>query len=325
MTESPDALAAEVGRHFGAHAGELGLRADAIEVRRAFSRGGFVNHSFRVSDGRRTLHVKLAAAPEGRAALDRWHRLGESLQRHRAPPVLGRVRIGGTSGLVFPVVPGATPAFSDDVLRAVLDCVRGLWSDRRIASRLPDGTGVTAAECYVDTYHDRFTEDLRAIEAAPPPFLDRRDLEFMRTEAERMRDAVAADPAFDRVLSTPIHGDLWLDNIVWESGASWHIVDWDDLRIGDPAMDVAMLTGPTPRDLTPLKRFEVVEPALGPDLVHRAGLLGRASLLDWVIDPLADWIEADIAGPDRASAVRAEKERIHGNALALYRSMYDGN
>jgi hypothetical protein len=46
------------------------------------------------------------------------------------------------------------------------------------------------------------------------------------------------------------------------------------------------------------------------------------SLLDWVIDPLADWIEAGVVGPDHVSAVREEKERIHGEALELYRAVY---
>ncbi len=317
-----DELAGEVRDFFGAHAREFGLDARAIQVRHVFSRGGFVNRSFRVSDGSGALHVKLAVSAGARAALRRWHGVGRALERHRAPPILEQVEIGGTSGLVFPVVRGARPPFSDDVTRAVLGCLQGLWSDASIASRLPNRDGRTAASCYLDTYHDRFTEDLGGIEDGSPPFLATRDLEFMKREVDHLRAAVEADPAFGEALSTPIHGDLWLDNVVWDTGASWHIVDWDDLQIGDPAMDVAMLVGPTPRDLTPLKGLEVVEEVVGRDVTDRLTLLGRASLLDWVIDPLADWIEAGVVVPDRVADVRKEKERIHRRSLALYRSLY---
>jgi aminoglycoside phosphotransferase (APT) family kinase protein len=146
----------------------------------------------------------------------------------------------------------------------------------------------------------------------------------MDAEVVSLRETVEAHPAFDQLLSTLIHGDLWLDNIVWVSGDAWHIVDWDDLQIGDPAMDVAMLTGPTASDLAPLKRFEIAGRGLGSDLAERVTLLGRASLLDWAIDPLADWIEAvGVLGPERGALVREEKERVHRTALELYRSLYD--
>lgn len=324
MTIPTDRLASEVQTFFGAHADEFGLHGDAIEVRSVFNWGGFLNYSFRISDGRRDLHLKLAVSPDAQAALKRWHRLGQALERHRAPPILDSVEIGALSGLVFPVVRGARPEFSDEVIRAVLNCLQGLWSDGSIASRLPNRHGRTAARCYLDTYHERFTEDLRSIQLESLPFLQARDLDFMKMEVEHLRETVESDPAFGQLLSTPIHGDLWLDNIVWGSGDSWHIVDWDDLQIGDPAMDVAMLTGPMPRDLAPLKRFEMVEKELRSELADRVTLLGRASLLDWVIDPLADWVEAaGVVGPDRAAAVRKEKERIHRRALKLYRSLYD--
>jgi hypothetical protein len=312
----------EVRDFFARRAAEFGLHPDALDARPVLSRGGFVNHSFRVSDGRRALHVKLATSPESRAELERWYGLRHVLERHRAPPVLAHVAIGAASGLVFPVLPGARPPLSDHVLRAVLDCLRGLWSDRSLASRLPRESGVTAATCYLEIYHDRFTEDLREIEAEAPPFLAPRDLERMRAEVVRLREVVESDPAFDRVVTTPVHGDLWLDNIVWADGEAWHIVDWDDLRIGDPAMDVAMLTGPGPRDLAPLKGLAVVEKELDPDIVDRLPLLGRASLLDWVIDPLADWIEAGTVALESLAVVRREKERIHVEALELYRAVY---
>lgn len=55
----------------------------------------------------------------------------------------------------------------------------------------------------------------------------------------------------------------------------------------------------------------------------RLPLLGQATLLDWVIDPLYDWIDAD-ASPAHAGEVRAEKQRVHQAALGLYRGRSAG-
>jgi hypothetical protein len=54
---------------------------------------------------------------------------------------------------------------------------------------------------------------------------------------------------------------------------------------------------------------------------ERLSYLGRATLLDWVIDPLSDWIDAGTA-PEHEHAVRAGKERIHKRALACYAELY---
>jgi hypothetical protein len=47
----------------------------------------------------------------------------------------------------------------------------------------------------------------------------------------------------------------------------------------------------------------------------------RARLLDWVIDVLADYIEAEVA-PEQRDRVQTEKKRQHLQALALYQSRY---
>jgi hypothetical protein len=98
-------------------------------------------------------------------------------------------------------------------------------------------------------------------------------------------------------------------------------VDWDDMRIGDPAADLATLLGPTADDARPLRMLEQVEGTLTPAERERLSLLGRATLLDWVIDPLSDWIDAHTA-PTHRRVVRAEKRRIHESALACYTRLY---
>ena len=317
----PDDLTEAVRRFFVSHAAGFGLDGDHIQVRYVLNQGGFVNTSLQVRDGRAALHVKLATTAKGQAALHRWHRLDDLLRRHRAPPILGWIDVGMAAGLVFPLLDGVVPAPSAGVTRGVLDQLQGLWRDEALAEELVEGAAVTAADCYVGTYHDRFCADLDAIEADPPPFVGEAGLSWMRDEAARLEREVWDGPAFAERVTTPIHGDLWLNNVLWQDGGSWWLLDWDDLQVGDPALDVATLTGPTADDLRPLKHLDQAEAVLKGRAWDRLAVLGRASLLDWVIDPLADWIEA-AAAPIDLAAVRAGKERVHRGALALYRELY---
>jgi len=308
-------------RFFVSHAADFGLDGTRIAVRYVLNPGGFVNTSLQVRDGRRGLHVKLATTADGQAALRRWHELDAMLQTYRAPPILDWVDVGAAGGLVFPLLDGAPPAPSSEVIASVLDQVRHLWADAELATRLSGGTAVTAADCYSRTYHDRFCADLAAIDRERPRFLSAGDLSYMREEVADLERRVRESPAFDEEVTSPTHGDLWLNNVLWQRSRSWWLLDWDDLQVGDPAMDLAMLAGPTSTDVRPLKHPTQTFGALEGEAAKRLHLLGRASLLDWVIDPLADWIEAGAAAVHEA-AVRAEKERIHRDAISLYRELY---
>lgn len=310
-------------RFFVSCAADFGLDRSRIAVRYVLNRGGFVNTSLRVRDGRRGFHVKLATTAGGRAALRRWHELDEVLRTHRAPPILDWVDVGEAGGLVFPLLDGAAPPPSPEVIASVLDQVRDLWADAELAKRLGGESVATAADCYLETYHDRFRADLAAIDAERPPFLPAGDLTYMLEEVADLERRVRESPDFSEEVASPTHGDLWLDNVLWQSSRSWWLLDWDDLQLGDPAIDVAMLAGPTSADLRPLKCRDQSFGALSGGAGERLHVLGRASLLDWVIDPVADWIEATAAPVDRA-AVRAEKERVHREAIALYRELYSG-
>ncbi len=316
-----DSLTSVVHDFFVVHARTFGLAADRVDVRYVLNWGGFVNSSFQISDGGTHLHLKLAVTEDVRAALERWRRLDPILRRHRAPPVLDWVEIGDAAGLLFPLLPGEAPALEPGVMHAVVDCLRDVWADGELAARLQPAGNRTAADCYLATYHDRFLEDLRAITDAPPPFVDRDVLTFMCDQAAALEHEVRSHPAFQQEVTTPIHGDLWLNNVLWEDPSSWYLLDWDDVQIGDPAMDIATLTGPTAADLTPLKRVEDGRRVGTPEMMERLVVLGRASLLDWVIDPLADWIEADSA-PQVRDVARAEKERVYREALTLYLESY---
>jgi len=312
----------EVARRlFVSRAADFGLDGAHVDVRYVLNWGGFVNTSLQIWDGRTGLHVKLATSAQGQSALRRWQRLDAALRTYRAPPILAWVEVGAAGGLVFPLLEGAAPSASSEVIESVLDQVRALWMDAELARRLGDEAAVTAADCYLGTYHNRFSADLVAIEGERPHFLAEDDLSWMRAEVADLERRVRETPAFLEEVTSPTHGDLWLNNVLWESSRSWWILDWDDLRIGDPAMDLAMLAGPTSTDLRPLKPLRQPRDGLSEAAGERLHLLGRASLLDWVIDPLADWIEAKVE-PLHEAEVRAEKQRVHREALSLYRQLY---
>lgn len=180
---------------------------------------------------------------------------------------------------------------------------------------------ITALDVYLSSFHVRFAEDLRGIRDAMPPFIPEALLRWLEEEVEALARDIAATPAFSEPLRSPVHADLWLNNILWAGRDSWHLLDWDDVRIGDPAADLATLLGPTAEDLTPLKMLDRVGPALAPSVRERLPLLGRATLLDWVIDPVSDWTDAQKA-PALEHIVRPQKERVHRAALKMYEQLY---
>ena len=195
-----------------------------------------------------------------------------------------------------------------------------LGADRELAAALSEPSPITAADAYLASFHRRFTDDLLGIRAAPPPFVDTGLLHWLADQVGWLAAAIVANPAFAEPLTSPVHGDLWPNNVLWVDRHHWYLIDWDDLRIGDPVADLAALLGPDAQDLRPLKLVDQVLPLLSPTQRERLPLLGRATLLDWVIDPVSDWIDAGTA-PQHEREVRAEKERIHGLALEAYRDI----
>ena len=293
------------------------LDASALRVSYVLNWGGFINHSFQVSDGRTRLHLKLATSTAAQNALRRWYQHSAILQKYHAPRVLSWIDLDGASGLLFPQVDGITPGLTDDVVCEVTQVLERLHDDRELrAALMPNDTPI-AAETYFDIYHARFVADLDLIRAYRPDFMTDAVLEFMEHEVAVLAERVRSSAEFQEPLDTPIHGDLWLNNILWHNRDSWHLLDWDDMCIGDPAIDIAMLTGPTPDDLAPLKRVDQLPIALSDSQRERLLLYGRAALLDWIIDPVADWIEA-AAAPALESEIRGEKERMHRMALEAY-------
>lgn len=102
--------------------------------------------------------------------------------------------------------------------------------------------------------------------------------------------------------------------------ARWYLLDWDDLQLGDPVLDVAMVGGPTLDDLE-RRVIPAAHGELSNTEIERVRLYHRMMLLDWVIDTLADWIDSakTLTNP---TDYRAEKRDVHERALALYRELH---
>ena len=314
-------LETAVTEFFRREATSFQLDASALRVSYVLNWGGFVNHSFQVSDGRTRLHLKLATTAAAQNSLRRWHQHDDTLRKYHAPPIISWIDLDGASGLLFPHVGGITPQLGDDVVREVTNVLDRLHHDRELRAALMPDTRPIAANTYFDIYHARFAGDLDLISASRPDFVPDAVLEFMEHEVSFLAERVRSSEAFQEPLDTPIHGDLWLNNILWESRTEWHLLDWDDMCIGDPAIDIAMLTGPTPDALEPFKSLDQGVVGLSDSQWQRLQLYGRAALLDWIIDPVADWIDAHVV-PALEVEVRQEKERVHKQALELYGPLF---
>lgn len=100
----------------------------------------------------------------------------------------------------------------------------------------------------------------------------------------------------------------------------WFLLDWDDLALGDPALDYAMLLR---NALSQNKRLPWQDFLGARDIyfAQRMELYLRAGLLDQVIDVLADYVECAVA-PEHRERVQEQKRREHVEALSRYRKIY---
>jgi aminoglycoside phosphotransferase (APT) family kinase protein len=167
-------------------------------------------------------------------------------------------------------------------------------------------------------YHDRFTEDLAFVAGDPPPFVSGDRLAWMQQEAAALETRVRELPAFAEPAVSAIHNDLWVNNVLIDGEGQWHLLDWDGLALGDPLIDWVMLFGPT-RDIPRAATEDVIRAhtPLSAAERERLAIYLRASQLDWVLDPLADWVQA-AHEPEHGAQVRAANEQVHRLALEVY-------
>jgi fructosamine-3-kinase len=300
---------------------QLGLDSGRISVEPILNWGGFINRSFRVSDDRCTLFLKLTSYPDIKRGLETWRDLAAILEsRYHVPRMVGWIDLqpAGFCGPLFEWIDGSVTADMDGTFAAEISgIVSSLHDDVDIGARLP-GPIRSCAEAYLESFHDRFTEDLEFVAADPPPFVGANRLAWLRSEIGVLEAHVRSSAAFARAADRPVHGDLWLNNVLVDRTGHWYLLDWDGLSISDPVIDWAMLFGPSrDRPRAAVEDEVLAHTTLSAEERQRLSVYARASQLDWVLDPLADWVQGGHE-PEHGAQVRAANERIHKHALEVY-------
>jgi hypothetical protein len=131
--------------------------------------GGFVNHSFTISDGSKRYHLKITNEEERIPRLLRWREMHEILeQQYRAPRLVDWIDLPeiGFAGLLFEHVEGRSADLcrSQHLLTEIINVANSLHHDEVVRSRLEYTAGTrTYFDHFVETYIDRFNSDLEII------------------------------------------------------------------------------------------------------------------------------------------------------------------
>ena len=286
----------------------MSVRRVAEQLAAALGPGAVVRHhdnhagagklSFAVRVGDRRLWAKVAADDDEQTSLATWSRVHALLtERHGAPPVLDVLDVGGRTALVFAFIDAPVASRTGlhrryDEARALLE---GLHEDAELAQLL--GGPTTAGAAHRATWLSRFEADLDLIEGYVAKDLHA----YLCDEVDALGALV---DALDDPVHAAVHGDPWHENVLLAPHRLW-LLDWEDLAVGDPVVDDAIL------------RYD----ALGSDPHHWPDTLRdlaarRALMLDQVIDIAADWVETtDLT-------VRRNKEAAYLAGLEAYRDVF---
>ena len=323
---NPERLAQLVKSHFDDLAPRYGMESPGVSTERMVNSGSVERRSYTITDGTITYHLKLARSPRSVGKLSKWHSLRRILhERYGAPEIVDWIDIPGSgfSGLLCERVPGrAADLASPRLTREIVALVSQLHTDEELRAMLrPLVTEGSCADYFNGVWIRRFKEDLALIDAQPPAFLASETLEWMKTEALAIERAVAGMEAFSGRASSPAHGDLWSDNILVADDGRWRIVDWDDLALGDPALEFAIILEQVldhNPDASPAEMFPH-----GPDagFSQRLEVCLRAQRLYSAIEGAAEYIEAD-ALEEGSDSFREERKARHQVAVRSYTLRY---
>jgi thiamine kinase-like enzyme len=296
----------------------INFREGRVRVRPVLNWGGFVTSSFHVTDGDHTAHLKLGRSPE-QVQMQRWFAVHQRLEVHyRAPRILGWADVPGTehAGLLFEHIDGVTWDISSrpDLVKEIVKLLSKLHQDDELMRALRDPAR-SYGDCWELRYRELFEEDLKTVRGSQPPFVSNTLLEWMEQESKKVIAIGREHWAFKGVSHSVCHLDLWQDNVMLDKTGGWWILDWDGLAVGDPAEDYATLLWPlVHRDGTDWR--DVLGTNVDEAFEARIEFHLRAITLDYVVDPLADWVECDV--PEWMDDVRARKQREHVECLDLY-------
>jgi hypothetical protein len=252
--------------------------------------------SFAVTVGGRRLWAKVAADEDADWPLTTWSRVADVLaERHAAPPLLDVLAVDGRTALLFPFIdaPVATRATLHERFDEASSVLFGLHSDAALAELL--GSPTTTAGCFREVWIERFVADLDVIEGYVA-----KDLHSYLSD--EVQDLAGLVDALDTPAGAAVHGDPWHENFLIGPDRLW-LLDWEDLSVGDPMVDDAIL----------LHDALGTDPHHWPDeAVHT--IARRALMLDAVVDVAADWVE------NTNPLVRRRKEAAYLAGLEAYRA-----
>jgi hypothetical protein len=307
---------------FRDRASAFSLDASTIVVEYVWNFGGFPNRSFRVTDGRTTLHLKLAGR-ERAMRLRRWYRHRATIHAdYRGPEVQaeieGGILPGDGFGLVFPHIAGRPLEASraPTILPGVVDLLDRLHRDSQLLQHA--GHQRTYRDVFISTFVRRLHGDFKVIEESLPNGVTDRLLQRLRDEADRLNDLVLRHTAFSDPADAVTHGDPQWSNILVRATNDWTLIDWDDLDFaGDPILDLAVLFWPARPNRDLWHQYVVRRGA------ERAPAYERALLLNQIVDSLADRVEALKFPGRRGQAIANAKLRFHREALSEYSLRYE--
>ena len=138
----------------------------------------------------------------------------------------------------------------------------------------------------------------------------------MKDETLRLQEEAGSKKAFHSYAIAPVHGDLHEGNLIVTS-TDWFIVDWDDLALGDPAQEFAILVWPL---VWRGQSWRQLLSGMSPDIAERMAVCFRAQLLDEVIDNVADYVDAESV-PSRKAEIQRVKKLRHEEALRRLREL----
>lgn len=313
------------------NAHELGLQGSGIEAKYIWNPGGFVNRSYRLSDGETMRHVKFAQEQKA-PRLKQWVLINQHLTKHYNAPrliqsVTQKILPEYPYGLVFEFIEGKPLSSASNpipVIQKVLKALNQLHTDSQIQKIIASEKVQSYSEAFTEGYIARFEEDLQVIRSEKHllSFVTDKSLDWFSSEVDTLRQIVSQKPSFQKQATDVVHNDMNWQNILINDKHDFWIIDWDDLTVsGDAAMDYSVLLWP----LYNTKEWTVWKDQIidltGNEIFERIELYFRAKLLDDVIDVLADYVEAENV-PEVKELTQKRAREIHLRAYPEYMKLY---
>ena len=226
------------------------------------------------------------------------------------------------AGLVFEHVEGVRPARGAG--RGILiAAAKRLHADQDLARRIrPFGRAATVGQYFERIHVRRWDNDIDIIrKAEAPSAVDEPLLAWMEGEVRRLEQTVRDATAFQVPAEWPTHGDLYGGNTLVTDAGNLYVFDWDDLAIGDPVGDYILVLWSLARQNPTFDWGILGVKATDDGFADRMRFYARATLLDEVVDGLAEYVGLDATDSILASVSREKYGRFE-QGLSSYRRRY---